>query len=464
MKINEIETLLGQSRANIRFYEKEGLLSPRRSENGYREYSEEDVAILKKIIIFRKLGLSLPDIKEILTGNLDLSVALEQNIQSLKEQIETLNGALEVSQMIQKDPSSNEQFDEEHYWTLIHSRETNGDKFGDVRKDYAEFQKNIFLAMWEGPFFLRIRDKVKEYGWKSVLIFLLAFCIIRGIVHEFCGVGGSFLEGFGYPFFLYGTISLVTLPIFYVHRKYKNSPPEDTPPAKHPYLLTILKIIGVIAYIFGYLILPATIVEDYFFPLDDSVTYSATFDLYILYWLIGLFVMSMLIYLYSRRGIFPDLIKGEDGIKCTLPRKVRHKITAFCFVVLLLSIFPSFAWYDCTTEDGIIIKRFAYTKTYTWEELDYYTLDADFSGTLIYSVVMKDGTKADCMGGSIVGISNLPKKKYPDLEYDFVRYLSLKFTDMGVELRVRDWNKLYKDLNYPSWIELAEEIRQIGEN
>lgn len=51
MKINEIETLLGQSRANIRFYEKEGLLTPARNENGYREYSEGDIATLKN---FRK--------------------------------------------------------------------------------------------------------------------------------------------------------------------------------------------------------------------------------------------------------------------------------------------------------------------------------------------------------------------------------------------------------------------------
>lgn len=83
MKINEIETLLGQSRANIRFYEKEGLISPTRNENGYREYTEEDIAILKKIIIFRKLGLSIPDIKEIFNGTLDLTVAMEQNIQNL---------------------------------------------------------------------------------------------------------------------------------------------------------------------------------------------------------------------------------------------------------------------------------------------------------------------------------------------------------------------------------------------
>lgn len=464
MKINEIENLLGLSRANIRFYEKEGLLTPKRTDNGYREYNEDDIAVLKKIIIFRKLGLSLPEIKEILNGSKELSAAIDNNIITLTKQISELNGALEVSRIIKNDAVANDTFDEAHYWDLIQSKEQAGEKFEDVLKDYVEMEKNIFLSIWESAFCLRIRDKVKEYGWKSVLIFLLVICVIRGIVQEFWGIGGSFLEGFAYPFFLYGMISLATLPIFYIQKKYKDTPPEDLKPSRHPYLMTALKALGLIVYIIGYLIGPAALMENFFIPLDDSISYSATFDLYILYFLIGLFVMCMLIYLYSKHGIFPDLVKGEDGIKCTLPMKVRYKITGFCAVVLILSIFPSFAWYDCATEDGLIIQRFAYNKSYTWEEIDHYTLSADFQGTLIFSVVMQDGTKADCVGGSPIGISHLPEEQYPDYDYDFARYLSRKFTDMGVELKVKDWSKLYKDLKYDSWIELAEDIKEISEN
>ena len=39
MTIREVEQQLGMTRANIRFYEKEGLLSPRRESNGYRDSS-----------------------------------------------------------------------------------------------------------------------------------------------------------------------------------------------------------------------------------------------------------------------------------------------------------------------------------------------------------------------------------------------------------------------------------------
>ena len=38
MKINEVEALAGITKKNIRFYEEQGLLSPRRNaDNGYRE-------------------------------------------------------------------------------------------------------------------------------------------------------------------------------------------------------------------------------------------------------------------------------------------------------------------------------------------------------------------------------------------------------------------------------------------
>ena len=43
MTIRELEQKSGLERANIRFYEKEKLLNPVRRENGYRDYSEEDL-------------------------------------------------------------------------------------------------------------------------------------------------------------------------------------------------------------------------------------------------------------------------------------------------------------------------------------------------------------------------------------------------------------------------------------
>ena len=462
MKVNEIESLLGLSRANIRFYEKEGLLSPTRNENGYREYTEEDIAVLKKIIILRKLGLSLPNIKSIFHGNLDLSVALEQNIQSLTEQIEALNGALELSKALKNSAATNDTFDEELYWNLIQTKETAGEKFADVLKDYIEIEKRSLLTMWGNVFFIDFEGKPKEYGWKKVLLIMLGLCVVRGFGGIFFWEK-SFWEGFSYPFVIFGMISLITLPIFFLNKKYQDMPPEEPKPCKHPKLVATIKWIGGLTYFVAYLFFIPSIAEDLLTVFNDNISYYASYKFNFIYFIIGLFDLALWVYLYSKYGLFPNRVTGEVGIKSNIPRKAKYKITLLSVLLLLISLIPSFAFYDCFTENKLIISRLIYTKEYTWEDIDYYTL-SEASGTLTFTVVMKDGTKSDCIGGqAMMWTSNLPKDKYPEQDYDFVRYLSRTYADMGIELRVDNWDKLYKDLDYDSWIELAKDIREITE-
>ena len=69
LKINEVEALVGITKKNIRFYESQGLLSPRRnSENGYRDYSGAEVETLRRIKLLRKLGVPLEEIRQMLPG------------------------------------------------------------------------------------------------------------------------------------------------------------------------------------------------------------------------------------------------------------------------------------------------------------------------------------------------------------------------------------------------------------
>ena len=55
MTIKEIETLSGLPRANIRYYESEGLITPKRAENGYREYSQADAEVLLRVKLLQAL-------------------------------------------------------------------------------------------------------------------------------------------------------------------------------------------------------------------------------------------------------------------------------------------------------------------------------------------------------------------------------------------------------------------------
>lgn len=83
MTIKELETLSGMSRANIRYYEQEGLLHPHRDRNGYRNYTQEDLDSLKKIYLLRFLKLSLEEIRRIQSEEIPLYQVVEQKIDQL---------------------------------------------------------------------------------------------------------------------------------------------------------------------------------------------------------------------------------------------------------------------------------------------------------------------------------------------------------------------------------------------
>ena len=84
MTIKEIEDRTGLPRANIRFYESQGLIAPSRGENGYRDYSQEDCQTLLKIKLLRKLDCSLEDIRSLQAGERSLDQLLEQRLAQLE--------------------------------------------------------------------------------------------------------------------------------------------------------------------------------------------------------------------------------------------------------------------------------------------------------------------------------------------------------------------------------------------
>lgn len=95
MNIKQAETLSGVSRQNIRFYEREGLLTPDRNpENDYREYNEEHIRILKQIRAMRMLDMPLEKIRLVLAGKLALSQAAAEQEARLIRQQEQLHAAI----------------------------------------------------------------------------------------------------------------------------------------------------------------------------------------------------------------------------------------------------------------------------------------------------------------------------------------------------------------------------------
>lgn len=95
MNIKAAEELSGVSRQNIRFYEREGLLTPDRNpENDYREYQQEHIEILKMIRVMRMLDMPLDQIKLVLEGSISPAKAAKEQRQRLKAQKEQLTAAI----------------------------------------------------------------------------------------------------------------------------------------------------------------------------------------------------------------------------------------------------------------------------------------------------------------------------------------------------------------------------------
>ena len=64
--IKKVSEISGVSVRTLHHYDEIGLLSPKKSENGYRYYSEDDMSFLQMILFYKYLGFPLKQIKELL--------------------------------------------------------------------------------------------------------------------------------------------------------------------------------------------------------------------------------------------------------------------------------------------------------------------------------------------------------------------------------------------------------------
>ena len=103
MKINEVETLVGITKKNIRFYEAEGLLTPRRnSDNGYRDYGQAEVETLRRIKLLRKLGLPLEEIRQMLSGAHTVGDGMRRHLVTLERERRNLEESMALCRRLKE--------------------------------------------------------------------------------------------------------------------------------------------------------------------------------------------------------------------------------------------------------------------------------------------------------------------------------------------------------------------------
>ncbi len=124
MNIKQIEELTGMTRANIRYYETEGLICPKRNpDNGYRDYTQEDAQTLMKIRLLRCLDISIEEVKAIQTGALSMEVALRRSLVTQEGKQTQLRKSMELTRQMLGAGVAYETLDAAAYLRLLESEE-----------------------------------------------------------------------------------------------------------------------------------------------------------------------------------------------------------------------------------------------------------------------------------------------------------------------------------------------------
>ena len=132
MKIKQVEELVGITRKNIRFYEDQGLLNVERAENGYREYHQADVIRLQEIKLFRKMDISIEEMKLLFEKKKSLQICLEQHLKELDHRKEGLSKMQDMCERLILEHRSLESLNAEDCLEEIEQMEKEGAKFMDI--------------------------------------------------------------------------------------------------------------------------------------------------------------------------------------------------------------------------------------------------------------------------------------------------------------------------------------------
>lgn len=101
MLICELSEQLNLSRDTIRFYEKLDLIRPLTRNNGYKDYSKQDLQQLQLIQVAKNLGFTLAEIKQILDLVNVNEIPAEQFHMILKDKLSVIGEKILQLQNIQ---------------------------------------------------------------------------------------------------------------------------------------------------------------------------------------------------------------------------------------------------------------------------------------------------------------------------------------------------------------------------
>ena len=155
MNIKEVEQLVEIKKANIRYYEQEGLLTPKRNaDNNYREYSMEDVEELKKIKFLRMVGIPVQDILELKKGRTTIPVLMQLRKEEIAREMKQLEDMNSFCRELAEHASSFDSLDISHL---------------DLRNEFF-LMKGEKIMRLDKIYNLEKYEKLFDWTWKVIFM------------------------------------------------------------------------------------------------------------------------------------------------------------------------------------------------------------------------------------------------------------------------------------------------------
>lgn len=152
MNIREVEAKTGLKKANIRYYEQEGLLAPKRNkQNNYREYSSEEIEILERVKFLRMLGVSIEDIRRFQKKECTIAELMGQREKELQEERKQVEELQKICQIVKESGSGFDALDLSLYDLKTNYFRKKGVKIMrlDKIKQLKQVKGNL-LKIWNG--------------------------------------------------------------------------------------------------------------------------------------------------------------------------------------------------------------------------------------------------------------------------------------------------------------------------
>ena len=155
MKIYQVEELVGITKKNIRFYEDQKLLCPKRNpQNDYREYSLEDVRQLEKIKLLRKLFVPIEEIRLIESGKLSLTQSMNRQIERIEKEEQSAQVMKDLCARLRDETTDLKTLNASFYLSEMDKMESQGTKFKDIQKEDIKRKKKSGAVAAAGVFCL----------------------------------------------------------------------------------------------------------------------------------------------------------------------------------------------------------------------------------------------------------------------------------------------------------------------